>query len=690
MKTNALPGGNVGSFLNYGDTILADIGAELYYSTNHGKSWNPVFIPALLTDIFLSDADGESVLFSAYNPVEDKINWFRSDDFFQTVLPLTSPDTLPFYEMIFAFGHIYARNINGIFRTSNNGADWIHLTGQFFYRLKVQGQKLLSSDGSAQLYYSDNEGDTWDTLLTANGYIRDFIVSDDQIYVFTHLGCQVSPDGGQSWQFYVNNVLGEDFSRFIWHNGSIFGSNYHHQIIKSSDLGQTWTQVAPPAQSVYPVRILASSGNTLLIGGLQSVNSPGMHRSIDNGNSWIPVSMGIRAASGKFRKTGNDLHIAGMDGVYRREINGEFWVKEAFSLPEPNYSFWQVSDYLKINGNYIISDRGVPWTSTDGGNNWEIPQITHNQHWYLDEITDLETIGNKVLAWGVAEGHAYKYLISEDNGLSFNPLNLGGIFAMDIDNQQVYALNSSGTIFRSDDACETWQIHSQSLPRDSCIAWSPLEFRLFVRDSVFFVQRSALYSSHDFRALFISRDGGQTWDFYCQEDSPSGLTWGNNSVRDVVSLGNNLAVATRSGIYISENGGQNWVARNEGLWHPDIEDLIVHDGYLWAATLNGGVWRRPLSELELHVESETRAEKENWNDALKIYPNPAAERLFVEGNKEAGAIEIRDLAGRLLIQKNINAGGITPLETASLKPGVYQVIFTGQSGGRVVKKVAIL
>ncbi|MDX1911080.1 MAG: T9SS type A sorting domain-containing protein [Saprospiraceae bacterium] len=684
MKTNALPGGNVHGFLNHGDTVLAGIGSEAYFSTNRGKSWIPV--AAAPVNVFrLRDSDGHSVLFIGHDPFEEKYRWYRSDDFFQTAVPVLPADTMPFYEMIFAFSHIYSYGNNGVYRTNDNGANWEYLTSQRIESIKLKGTKLFAFNGNNQMLCSDDEGNTWDTLLTTNGFIRDYIIPDHRTFVFTDQGCHVSDNGGQSWQYYPNSIFSDHNFKFVWHNGVIFGANYE-VLIKSTDLGQTWTTVNLPSTLAYPASAIVSSGNAVMIGGAQYVNSPGMHRSIDNGITWTPVSMGIRAAVGKFRKTGNDLLIAGSDGVYRRDVNSEIWVKEPINIPELSGNYWGIFDYVEINDHKIISTWYAPWVSTNGGFFWANSQFSNPLPWDQDEITQMEIIEDKVLGWGFAGGHANQYYTSEDEGLSFERLNLSNIFAMDIDSQRAFALHSNGTIYRSDDACETWQIHSQSLPKDSCNTWFPYESRLIVRGNVFIAYAEI---GSTFLFMHISLDGAQNWSSYCQEDNLSSLPWGNSEIRDIALVGNKLVAATQKGIYVSENGVQDWLARNEGLWQVNIRDLIVHDGYLWAAATNGGVWRRPVSELELHVESETRAEKENWNDALKIYPNPAAERLFVEGNKEAGAIEIRDMTGRLLVQKNINTG-INPLEITSFKPGVYQLIFVGQSGGRVVRKVAIL
>jgi photosystem II stability/assembly factor-like uncharacterized protein len=676
MKTGALPGGDVSYLLNHGDTVLARIGAELYFSANHGKTWNPVFTSPV--DILrLDDSDGHSVLFRGKNPLDETTGWYRSDDFFQTVAPLTPPDTLLFYEMILAFDYLYAGGENGLYRTNDNGANWELLSTQRINTIKLQGAKLFAFNGINQMLCSVDEGITWDTLLTANGFIRDYIIPDHRIFVFTNLGCQISENGGQSWQFYPNDL---NSFKFVWHNGVIYGRNDEH-LIQSSDFGQTWTTVNLPSQIAW---LMVSSGNTLLVGGRQAFNTPGMFRSMDGGTSWIPVSMGIRASAGKFRKIGDDLLIAGTDGLYRRQANGEIWGKEAFNIPAMNGIFWIMSDYIEINNHKIVSNGYESMVSTNGGLAWEFSQFINSNPWE-DYIEQMEIIGNKVLGWGLMSGHFPQYYLSEDDGLSFERLNLGNIFAMDIDNQQAFALNGSGIIYRSDDACETWVIHSQSLPIDSCIGWHPLEARLIVRGNVFIVYTRV---GSSFFSMHISLDGGQTWSSYCKEDNPSGLPWGTSEIRDLAYVGNNLVAATQKGIYVSENGGQTWEARSEGLWHRNINDLIVHDGYLWAAAVNGGVWRRPLNELELHNESETRIEREEWANALTIYPNPATGRLFIESNKEAGQLEIRDMTGRLLVQKNINAG-ITPLEVTLLKPGVYQVVFTGQSGGRVVRKIVI-
>lgn len=82
---------------------------------------------------------------------------------------------------------------------------------------------------------------------------------------------------------------------------------------------------------------------------------------------------------------------------------------------------------------------------------------------------------------------------------------------------------------------------------------------------------------------------------------------------------------------------------------------------------------------QLVVES---SEPVREND-IRVYPNPAGDRLFVRGAESSGRFEIRDMAGRMRSVGNWSAEGIP---VAGLAPGVYFLRLQPEEGPEVVVK----
>lgn len=71
---------------------------------------------------------------------------------------------------------------------------------------------------------------------------------------------------------------------------------------------------------------------------------------------------------------------------------------------------------------------------------------------------------------------------------------------------------------------------------------------------------------------------------------------------------------------------------------------------------------------------------------LKLYPNPAAESVTIEGI-EAGQVAVMDLTGRVVAQENITAAGL--LNLRNLNDGVYTLRITDVSG-KMVKNTKLV
>ncbi|MBC7777860.1 MAG: hypothetical protein H7246_20670, partial [Phycisphaerae bacterium] len=527
-KTNGLPGGEVGSFLHYGDTVLTNAGNEIYFSANHGQTWSPLS-SSVGVSLYESDADGHNILARNYDP-NTGYRLVRSSDFGQSWHPIASVDTMLFYESFLAYGYIYATDYHGLYRTNNDGATWEYTTARQISNIQFDGQRITGSSYPYILQSSD-AGFTWDTLLHVTGNVIDMLQYENHLFAFmqnAQNGCYASSDYGQTWQHYTGTAF-DQYTDFLWHNGSIFGL-HGDKIVRSPNLGQTWINVPFPASEYYYGFAGISTGNAILIGGLDTDESADILRSTDNGDSWFSADFGILAASGKLRSIGNNLYAASVGGIFQLDADGINWTKQNLVFTPPQYGYGGFTDYIQSGDNLLFCKAGRPQVSLDGGVSWYesfVPsQISH------PGISTLEPLGDKIL--GLGDNFDFsEHFISENNGLTFLPIETlydqyqAQIMTLDVDQGKVFVLTYDNKIYRSDDACSNWTLQVGSVPTDSVGQWGLSDARFMVRGNVMVIMPDS-YS----KKMLYSKDAGQTWTFI--NLATAGLPFGEAIFNDLL------------------------------------------------------------------------------------------------------------------------------------------------------------
>ncbi|MFN0036996.1 MAG: WD40/YVTN/BNR-like repeat-containing protein, partial [Saprospiraceae bacterium] len=586
-KTNGLPGGDVGGFLHYGDTVLANVGDELYFSANHGQTWSLMPLSNGVT-LYESDADGHTILGRRYDP-NTGYRLVRSEDFGQNWLPIASVDTMFFYETFLAFGYIYASDHNGLYRTNDDGATWEYVTTQFVGTIQFDGQRMTGVSQSGIVQSTDG-GFTWNTILQVSGNVIDMLQHENHLFAFmqnANHGCYASSDYGQTWQQYTGLGFDQVYD-FFWHNGAIYGLD-SDQLRKSPDLGQTWVNAPLPPDAYYPAFNGVSTGNAILIAGFYNTEPGSILRSTDDGDSWFAADFGTVAASGKLRSIGNTLHAASQGGIFQLDTDGVNWTKQVLNYTPSQFSSGGFTDYVQSGDNLLFSQGGSPQVSLDGGATW-YESFVPGQPWG-GGIPYLEAVGDKVL--GIGDDIDFSTFYTSDNhGLTFLPIeslydqHQTQIAMLDVDQGKAFALGYDHKIYRSDDGCNSWVLQAGQIPTDSIGGFS----RLMVRGNVI-----VLLPAYYVKKMLYSKDAGQTWTFI--NLATAGLPFGDGLFNDLLYIGNYLVAANKNGVFLSQNDGTDWAAWNDGMNTTHITNLEVHDGYLWAATSGNGIWKRSLTEL---------------------------------------------------------------------------------------------
>lgn len=680
-QTNGLPGGNTRVLLNYGDTVLATVENSLFYSKNHGKTWTA--IQNANFDLRITSSNGQSVFGSGYDRILQKHFWYRTDDFYQTIIPIAIPDSIYPTQAFFAFGHLYiSQAYNALYKTNDNGVSWEKLDPKGFENVVFDGQRIT---GNAYPYIlqSSDQGNTWDTLLNyQSGYVNALVQHENQIYAsndyYSNSGCYVSQDYGQTWAFYPSAILADHYS-FVLHDDVLFGFN-GNELIKSHNNGQTWEQVPLPPNSCVAAETCVVSDNVLIIGGYLNLNSTGIYRSLNGGDSWIPVQIGISASSGKLQPVNQDLFVPNNFGLYKLKSGGLYWENIPISIPHSPNHLIRIIDFVAINGNWVIATDDQIWYTAPNSQTWlksTIDPFGPFQHLFIDK---LYKVANKLILSGSFEGDISKLLVSADDGQSFQVLETleqqfqTHAIAIDVYQDKLYAFATNKKIYQSTDGGNSWTPISSIVPLSGFVDF--YSTKLHVNGNVIVV-----YNEDSQSQIAFSNDSGQTWQIW--NISSAGLPWGNSPIYDLLHVGSKLLVSTGIGIWVSEDEGISWHSWNEGLLQSSVTDIESLGGYLWAST-GGGIWKRSLNQLFQDPLIEERSIVKN--DSLFLSPNPANQYLHIQTNEIFSSLQMIDVNGKTWLHQSVNAADIQ-ISVATLPAGIYTLAMQGERGTQQVRLV---
>jgi photosystem II stability/assembly factor-like uncharacterized protein len=273
-------------------------------------------------------------------------------------------------------GNVFAGTAGGVFRSTDNGGNWIPansgLAGFSVQTLAFSFSGNVFAGTDDGLFRSTDNGGSWTEV--GNGLesknIRSLAInSSGHVFAGTwDQGVFRSTDNGGNWTALDTGLVGAVIQALaINSSGTIFAGTEYAGILRSMDNGRTWVPVNG-GLTEKRVEALATSPAGYVFAG---TNGGGVFRSTDNGGSWTAVnnglgnmmvqSLGIDSASRVF--------AGGYDGgsLFRSTDNGGSWIEVNRGLPSRNVSSIGVN-----SSGYVFaatSDWGV-FRSTDNGGNW--------------------------------------------------------------------------------------------------------------------------------------------------------------------------------------------------------------------------------------------------------------------------------------------------------------------------------
>jgi len=277
----------------------------------------------------------------------------------------------------------------------------------------------------------------------------------------------------------------------------------------------------------------------------------GVYKSEDRANSWkefnhrlFNINLSTVVVDPKRPEI---VFVGGDGGVFKTTNGGREWQEKNIGLTSP------LVKVLAIDPNE--TDRlyagcfgsGGLFISHNGGDSWERVKEP------LSDVQITSIVVAKNVYIGTWEKGIYK---SEDNGVSFQPINAGltnlNIRAIAIDTtgtETVYLTNEDGVFFSSDGG-NTWLARNKGLLNHNL--WT-----LLIDNK----QPGILYAGTWIGGIYKSENSGKHW-----KEINVGLV--NTSVHTLIADptdSNILYAGTEGGIFQSIDGGIHWKAKNKGL-----------------------------------------------------------------------------------------------------------------------------
>ena len=554
---------SVTAFAQKGETLYAGTRDGLYGSTDNGNTWHHVSsfreYESISGLVVIEDRIYVGTLNTGVWSSEDGDSWIRINNGLGPKL---------ISELAGIGTTLVAATNNGVFRKADDEDWWAPIdTDAFSQPVNIASVNKARIDMGLEPLPKLN--------FPAGIRVEAFAAMEHLLYMSVHLGIDSalfrSNDAGESWAYVTPAEMKRPIEALAVYGGTLYASS-GGAVYRSDDKGDAWTIVNDGFAHVTVSTLLAVNEDTVFVG----TSGDGVFRTIDSGNSWVEINTGItNAAVSELEVIGDRIYAQVGKRIFHSVDGGESWHPvKALSIPT-NYGFTglAVSDGELYVGAFGLSPRlrgegvGGIYRLDKESNAW-VELIA------LRNLTNSECMAvlGSTFYMGTLHGGVFQW----EEGLGPWATNLGlknhYITALSTNGERVYAGADRGEIYRLKEG--VWEpIHSTDMMDGdmSDLKWVG----------------SVLYATFWDKGVFRSHDGGDSWTAI--NDGLVGAF-----ATSIGTDGTEVYVSTFPGVFQWSEDGKQW--KLIGTLPYPVISLAVFDGFLYAGTAGGGVFKIRIAE----------------------------------------------------------------------------------------------
>lgn len=392
----------------------------------------------------------------------------------------------------------------GVYRSSDRGRSWTNVGGGLpnspLYFLEIDRRRRWWVGSAAGLSVSDDRGATWQAV-EADGWRA------------------MSRRGRLMFLKWINDR-------------TVLARTWVEGLFRSTDGGETWTQVAPELTRLHVTNIAAAPDGSLWAA---TFGGGGAFRSRDEGATWEPAGDGLADRAVLCLAVAADGALwAGTygDGVYRRR-GAEAWQPVVEGLPP-----------RAIVPVLSVGDDGRAWAAVQGGGLFVLGD--DRPSWQA--VGGLETPRNVTTVWlqedrlllgtqadGLIEIHP------ASNRRTSIALRTVVVSLAQVGDGRIFAALAAGPIVVSSDQGRTWR-------RTPTVPWRDAAVLLAVGDRLF---------AGTVAGLFVSEDGAAAWRPASLPDGPHDVAYLADA-GDATLWAGTAGEQASFGLLRSTDGGASW------------------------------------------------------------------------------------------------------------------------------------
>jgi photosystem II stability/assembly factor-like uncharacterized protein len=633
VQTNGPYGGDVLSLAVSGTNIFAGTRESgVFRSTNNGTSWSAVnvgfpWMPqarALVvsgTNIFVG-LNGNGVYLSTDNG--------NSWNAVNNGLPANSA----IFSLAISGTNIFAGTVNGggIYLSTNNGTNWTAVNnGLPADTMSIQANTLTASNNNIFLgtatdgvFRSTNNGSNWIYCGFKDTTIYSIAVSGEYIFAGSwNCGIFRSNNNGASWTMINNGLNVISVNSFLVSGTNIFAGTGTGGIFLSTNNGSNWTPVNSGLPTNYFVQSLSLSSDEKNNENILAGTSSGVFISTNNGVNWTEANLGLTGVSlNSLIVSGKNLIAGtGSSGIFLSTNDGTNWNAAnngLISYPGVIVTALAVSG-PNLYAGVVALPSGI-YISTDNGNSWSSIGVFHDYPGCpsgQDAVLAIGIIPNSIDSVNIFVGTDIGGVhLSKNKGITWTQVDSGlpantSIRSIAISGTNIFAGTWGNGIYLSSNNGTSWALVDSGLPQITYIQSLVVAPNSTGGNNIFANINNGI-------GVVLSTNNGTSW---------SAVNNGLPGVNILAALGTNVFCGTSNGVFLTTNNGTSWIDISSGLpTNSNVRTLTVSNTNIFAGTMTGNVWRRPLSEVLTSIWQANINIKDNGNisQSLSFGQSPLA------------------------------------------------------------------